>query len=520
MKIPFKISSIFGGLSICDYFNIAGQIQASVGIDPDMPATDDGDKPSGYIRPTKMVQFSETNVNATPLFIITNPKTTTVYVILSNGRIISYNSSLAGETIAATLTEAAGNGARYYDNYVYVVGTTDVSRFGPLNGSPIITQSYWQTSLSLVALSNTTYPSINGVVMPNHNMHRHTDDKLYFCDVFAVAGTSQNKGILNYIKTTKTTVEGDTNDSSAYNALDFDFGIWPTCIETYQTDLVIGLIEGVSTSTKQKPAKLSFWDTTSASFTNITDVELSDPLITTIKNINGTLYVFSGFATGGCRVSKIVSGYSLDEVVWLPEQFPPISSEAVDHILNRFVFGSNTVEPEIAGAVFSIGAKEKGLAMGLQVPLKATSTGNNPIVTAVKYVEQNGKIVQPICGWKDDSGYGLDKITTGSTTDKIRLEVIIPESYGSGFKLKMLKIPFVQKMAANMGFTIKVYADNANDSRDFTVGNSGGVSGKYFVKIYPEIEITNNFFIQLEFQGSELLTIALPIMGVLETTEA
>jgi len=266
MKIPFRISSIFGGLSVCDYFNLPGQFQCSLGIDPGMPAQDDGDKPSGYIRPTKMVLFSGANVNATPLFIITNPKTTNVYVILSNGRIISYNSSLASEAIAATLTEAAGNGAEYYDNYIYVAGTTDISRYGALNGSPSITQSYWKTTLSLAALANTEYPSINGVVMPNHNMHRHTDDKLYICDVFGASGANQNKGLLHYIKTTKTAVEGDTNDGSAYNALDFDFGIWPTCIETYQTDLVVGLIEGISTGIKQKPAKLSFWDTSSASY--------------------------------------------------------------------------------------------------------------------------------------------------------------------------------------------------------------------------------------------------------------
>lgn len=521
MKIPFKISSIFGGLSICDYFNVAGQFQASIGIDPDMPAADNGDKPSGYIRPTNMVKFSGVNVNATPLFILTNPKITTVYIILSNGRIISYDENLTNEALVDTITGNLCKGAEYYDNYHYIASGTLIGRLGPLNGSIVLTDDYWNGVLSKTALVNTTYPSINGVLIPNHPMHRHTDNRLYIGDVL-----SNNKGCLHYIQTTKTTVEGDTDDGSSHTALDdFGYGLWPTCIGSYQTDLVVGLIEGVSTTTKQKPARIVFVNVASGTvqsidITSITQKELSDPLVTAIKNVNGICYVFSGFATGGCRVSKIVSGYSLEEIVWLPEQFLPISSGAVDHILNRFVFGSNTVEPEVAGAVFSIGAKERALTMGLHVPLRATSAGINPVVTAVKYVEQDGKIIQPIIGWKDDTGYGLDKITTGSGDSIIRLEIVIPETYGSNFRLKMLKIPFVQQMDANMGFTVRVYADNANDSRDFTIGNSNGISGKYFAKIYPEIEITNNFFIQLEFSGSELLTVALPIMGVLETTEA
>jgi len=118
------------------------------------------------------------------------------------------------------------------------------------------------------------------------------------------------------------------------------------------------------------------------------------------------------------------------------------------------------------------------------------------------------------------SEYGLAKITTGSGDCIIRLEVVVPESLGSNLKLNMLKIPFVQAMAANMGFTVDLYADSANDSQQFVVGNSGGVSGKRFVKLYPELEFENNFFIQITFTGSVLLTIALPILGIIESTEA
>jgi len=510
--IPFKISSIFGGWSICDYFNIAGQFLSSVGIDPDMPSTDTGNKPCGYIRPTAMAKFSGSNVNATPLFILTNPKNSLIYVILSNGRVISYDSSLENETLIGTLTGSEAKGSDYYDNYLYIARKTDIARYGPLNGTPALTQSFWQGTLGLTALVNTTYPSINGIQIPNHQMHRHTDDALYVCNVL-----SSNKGSLNKIKTKKTIVEGDTDNSSEADVLDFGYGIFPICCETYQTDLVVALLEGVNTSRMR--GKLSFWDTTSASFTSITSIEApkEKEIFTAIKNINGTLYVFSGFITGGCRVSKLVSGYSLEEIVYLPEEYPPISKGAVDHIINRFVWGSNTIEPEASGSVFSIGAKEKNLPMGLHNILRCSGTGDNPIVTAIKYVQANGKIVQPIIGWKDADGYGIDAIsTTYGDNNVFRSEVIVPEEYNENrFILKQLRIPFMQAIAANMTLKIYIYGDNAVNNRTWTISNATRYSGKRAVVIRPEIEFTNNLFMQFEWEGSALLTVALPITGIM-----
>ncbi len=517
MKIPFKISSIAGGWSVCDYYNINGQFLSSVGIDPDMPPDDSSNKPCGYIRPTVMTKFSGANVDAAPLWILTNPKDNKIHVLTNNGKFISYTSAFASETLIATLATCSGNGAAYYDNYLYLARNADLGRYGPLNGTPALDDDWWTAVLTLTALHDTVYPSINGVEMPNHAMHRHTDDKLYFCDVNA-----SNKGIINYVKTTKTTVEGDTNDTSVYNALDFDYGEYPVSIETYQTDLAIALIEGTDTVIKQMKAKLSFWDTSSSSYYLITSVELADPLITALKNVNGVLYVFSGFATGGCRVSKVVSGYSLEEVVWLPEEFPPISSGAVDHILNRFVWGSNTIEPEASGSVFAIGSKQRKFPLGLHNVARCSGSGASPIVTAVKYVQQNGKIMLPVIGWKDSGGYGLDKVgTTYANHNVIRLEVVVPEQYGDDFSLEMLRIPFAQAIAANMILKVYVYADDATntpvaDDNSLTTVNNANYSGQRYVKIYPKMRFKNNFFIQLEWEGTALLTVALPITGIIE----
>lgn len=516
--INFKINSIFGGFSICDYFNSRGQFLCSLGIDPDMPATDAGNKPSGYIRPTAMAKFSGANVSAVPMWILTNPKNALVYVVLSNGKIISYNSSLASETLVGTLTTCIGQGAEYYDNYLYFRKNADVARYGPLNGSPALTQNYWTSTLSLATPKHTTYPTINGVKIPNGDMHRHINNKLYFCDVFAVAGVNANKGILNYIKTKKTIVEGDTDNGSTYNALDFGYGVYPVCIETYQMDLVVALIEGVNTSMMR--GKIAFYDTTSVSCTSITSIEAPSEkeIFTAIKNVNGTLYAFSGFLTGGCRVSKIVSGYSLEEVVYLPEEYPPISKGAIDHLVNRFCWGSNSIEPAVAGCVYAIGSKEQKLPSGLQNIIRCTATKTNPMVTAVKFVQSDGKIQLPIIGYKaDDSEFGCDKKTTGCNGNNIfRSEVIIPENWNEKFMLKKLRLSFGQAIAANMEIKVYLYVDNAIANRTWTINNTSGHSGKRFVVLYPQIEISNNFFIEIHFTGSALLCISLPITGILE----
>lgn len=522
-KKIITIDSILRGISISDYQTRRGEFLSSIGIDPDMPSDDNGNKPSCLIRPTSLAKFSGTEITGVPLWFIKNPKTSNIYLYANDGKVHTITSSLVMGTALNSgnaLSASSGNGGEYYDNYAYFAKNTDIARYGALNGTPSLTQDFWTSTLSLTALNDITYPSINGIEIPNHQMHRHTDDKLYFCDVL-----SNNKGCLHYIKTKKTTVEGDTDDGSKFNALDFDYGEYPVCIETYQGDLVVGLIEGVNTTVKQKPAKISFWDTTSDSFSSITSVELSDPLITAIRNVNGTLYIFSGFATGGCRVSKLVSGYRLEEIVWLPEVYPPISKGAVDHILNRIIFGSNTVESEVSGSVFALGAKEANLPMGLHNIARASASGTNPMATAVCYPTQtSGAIVPIIVGWKDDTpAYGIDKYsTTYGDVNVFRSNVF---TVGGKFQIKEIQIPLAQAIAVNMTFTVKVYGDNgtttpsATNKTLITVNNTNYPNSEKVIKIYPQEEFTNDFFLQIEWQGSVLAVISLPLIITLDIYE-
>lgn len=510
-KKIITIDSILGGISPLQNFGQKGQYQNALAIDPDMPITDSSIRASGFIRPTAMGKFSSTLINGNPLWILTNPKSTDIYTYLSSGRVVSYSSSLGSETTVSSLSSASGNGAEYYDNYLYFRTDGDVARYGPLNGSPSMTTSYWVTTLSKTAPTNTTYPSFNSQMMPNGVMHRHTDNKLYFADVVG------NRGVLHFIQTSKTTVEGDTNNGSTYEALDFPYGYYPTAIESYGTDLAVALIEGVSTTIKQKRAKVSFWDTTSSTYQKITDVEFPDPFITALKNVNGVLYVFSG-STNGMRVSRFIGGYSFEEVAYLEYALPPFAG-GVDAEMNRIIWGSINSELDSA-CVYALGSKISKLGTPLHCPFVPTIANGytTDFVTALKFVEQaSSSIFRPVIGWKGgNSEYGLDKISTTYTPG----QSFVSEKFkvGQPFQIKKIRVPLAIPLAANQTIDISIVVDSgAQTKTQRTINTTNFPSGSSAIELYPDVKGSYDFDIQLFFSGSALAVVALPIIVEIET---
>ena len=511
-----QTDSVLGGWSVSEYFNQANQFLSSIGIDPEMPKDDTTTRPSGLIRPTAMAKFSGTEITGVPLWTITNPKTTNTYVYASDGKVHTINSSLAMTTALTTVTTSSGNGGAYYNNYIYFAKNTDIARYGPLSNSPTMTQSWWVASpLSKTALANTTYPTINGVSIPNHPIAYH-QNRLYVGDV-----NSSGIGIISMINTKKTTYEGDTDDTtvpSAYNVLDFNYQWFPTCIESYGNYLAIGVIEGGSTSVKQGNAKVLIWDTIATTTAPNIIAELPDQLITAMKYVNGILYVFSGSASGGMRISRYLGGESFEELFYLDDQYPPLQG-AVDYQINRIVWGASTTTPAVSGSVFSLGSKVRNLQMGVQNILKSTAGATTPMVTTLKYIQQGAK-AQPIVGWKDNTGdasalvCGIDKLSTtyGTSIWRSRMERV-----GSSFQIKEVRIPLAQAMGANQTITMKIYTDDGSTASTLTTINSTNYpNSDRFIKVYPQgVFGKNNFFIELTFSGTALATVSLPISYII-----
>lgn len=520
-EFQIRIDSILGGQSEFAAFSGPDQFLASYNLDPDQPIADSGSqsyRPSGFLRPTPPERIDFSFSGAIKWFI-PNPKNDEVYVYGSTGSVYSINPSNYTVTSVGDLTDggtSTANGGEYYDNYIYFARDTTVARYGPLNGGAVFTDDYWVTSLSQTALVNTTYPQLYlaGQRLPNHVMHRHSDGRLYFADVIG------NQGYLHFISTLKTTVEGDTDNGSTYGALDFPYGWWPTDIETYGSDLAVALYEGNNDSvTFQKRAKLTFWDTTSAAYSKVIDVEFPDPVITALENVNGVLYVFSGqIGAVGTRVSRFIGGYSYEQVAFIEDSEPPFPG-ATDHLLNRVLFGGSSefVNGSVSKPnIWALGSKT-GKSLGLFNIMGATGSSAITEITAAKVIDQDGFNFQiPVVAWSDGVVHGIDRQTTNY--DKVNT-VFRSQVYRMGrpFKIKKIRLPLTKAMAANMTIVPKIYVDEQIKTYTLqTINNTNYPNGEQQIVLRSDsssapITGLHSFFFELTWSGSALQTVGLPI---------
>lgn len=511
----FSINSILGGISPAQYFRSEGQYSASIGVDPDLPLTSTDKRTSGVLIPTVYEKFSGSEVNNQPIAILRTPKTTLIYAVLANGKLISYSSSFGSETLIGTVTGGVANGAFYYNNYIYITTGTDVSRYGPLDGAAALTNTVWTgaTLGSLTALTNTTYPNINptlSIAIPNHWGCIHSDGAAYFLDF------KNGQGLVHKIRTSKTTNEGDTNNASAYNVLDLPFGFYPVSICSYSTDVAILTIQTTDSTINQGRAALFIWDTTNTDTFYRGPVYLPDPLATAMLYLNGSLNIWTGNSQNGFRVSEYIGGDTVKDSAFFEEGQPPLQG-AVDALGNRLVWGGSVSYPETAACVWALGSKNARLGGGIHNIVKASSTGTTPSVTALAFIQQDSNITpKVIVGWRDGTGSGIDKASTTATYGSVwRSEVF---NLNRKFKVTKIIIPLGATTATNMTLTAKVFFDDASSSTTLPTINSANYPSKRsvtFKSVGTGLSSKggeNNFFLELKWTG----TVALPVLFPIE----
>lgn len=498
-NIVYKQESIEGGIS-STYFGDTkrGQYRIGLGIDPDLSLTNKY-KMSNVIYPTAYQKFSSTEVTGSPIAIIA-PRTGTarVYVIQNNGVVVYYDSLLANPVTVGTVTGNVANGAFEHNNYIYVTTGTDVSRVGPLDGVVAITNTWWTGTAGLTALTNTTYPTIRGVAIPNHWGCQASDGAIYFLDF------ASNQGIINRLNTNA----AGTNSGSAYNVLDLPFGYYPTCIAPYGTGLVIGAIQTTDTTLRQGPAKLFFWDTISESF--YAEIPLPDVFVTALYNSNGRLFVFTGSGFGS-RVSLYAGGDTVTQEMYFDDGVSPLAG-AVDGYGDRVVMGSISNVPSTAAVVLSFGSKQSEVPAVFHCPIKTTAgDSNTPTTTAVRYVQQaSGETPRCVVGWRTSTTQGLDKygLVYNGNTPRFRSDIF---EVGKRFKVKRLS--FNTSQATESGtreLQPRIIVDNETTTFTF----NGRVGTESFIYKRPEIEVkgNKNFCVDFEWLGTGgELAIQLPI---------
>jgi hypothetical protein len=518
------ISSIFGGWQPSYHFGEQTQYLGSVAIDPDVPLTDNSSdtKTSGVIRPVAYGKFSSTGLDSTPIALINNPKNELTYSVQKNGKIVSYTSGITGEAAVGTCAGDNASGAAYYNNYIYVFGTgaskNDVSRYGPLNGSPSLSDGVWTGSTlgTQTALTNTTYPTTrHSVQYLNHHAKVHVDNKLYFADFV------DGRGLIHAIVTKKVTAEGDTNNGTTYNILDLPFGWYPYFIESFGNGLAIAATQTTSTSITQGRSAIFFWDTISPSFERI--VPIPDPLCTALSYQNGVLYGLSGSTSGGVRLFRYLGGDSIQTITYLGEGHPPMQG-AVDAIGNRIIWGGFVTNPANSAGLFAYGSKSDLFPRGLHNIAKSslTATSSNGLISVVKNVQQGSAFPKFIMGGTDGTNYNLDKNGTTYQTSIFRSENF---NVGTTFRVKEISLRLGSAVASNMTITPKLYFDNEATSATGTVINTTNYpnANKYIdlnsANFGNAVEGKNNFYLELTFSGTALATVLLPIEITLEINE-
>lgn len=512
-----QITGVTGGLSSSPYLFSKGQFLNAVGIDPDTALTDDANDflASGVLRPTAFADFSGANVTGTAKWITTNPKNSKIYALLDNGRFVSYDSDFTNETLIATASTCTGNGLAYYNNYIYVFRNTDVDRYGPLDGTPSYSTGVWTgaTLGSQTALNNTTYPTMrDSVTMPNHVAFVHSDGALYFCDFV------NGQGVIHKIKTSKTTDEGDTNNGSSYNVLDLPFGYYPTCITNLGTSLVIGAIQTTNSTIIQGKASLFTWNAIASSFS--AQIPISDPIVSAVENANGFVYVFSGgLSDNGYRVGYIAGSSTVKGIYTSSDGHAPLAG-ALDASGDKLYWGTTkkvmtTSTPEYYGVVISLNSKHPRLPLGLQVPAKASfsATSSNGAVASVKIVQQDSLSFQkPIFGWKSGSSYGIDKQSTTYGTSIFHAPTV---QVGRKHIIRSIRLNLAQAVAANMTITATVFTDNFSGSSTGstrTINNTNYANSERVIEWKDvDINVVNNFVLELRWSGTALAPIMLPI---------
>lgn len=503
-----QIKSILGGESQMSLLSADDQYYRAEAIDPDFPCVSGSFSGNylagGVITPTNMAKFSSKGVDDKPLYFIYNPKNSDIiYVALLNGSLISYTNLLASETDIGQITGNVCNGASYYNNYIYMASGTDVSRYGPLSDSPAIANTFWTSTLSKTALDN-SFSS----VCPKHPMHVHTDNKLYIGDW----DPNELKGIVHYIKTKKTTAPGDTDDVSLYNAIDLPFGYVVTDIDSYGTDLVIAASQVSTSFYNNGKACLFFWDTFSASFYQ--QIFLDDPVVSAIKNLKGSLYVYSGVGGGGShKVGIYTGGENVTTIASFETGYPTYKGQIATNG-DRVLFASRDVYGKVIAK--SLGFKDSKLnggSMPILTPYVSTSGASSATDGALAVHVQSGAPTVLI-GYYNGTSYGIDKSRSGTYVSNI-----ISQTYniGSRFEIKKIRIPLSDAVGANTTITPLIYVDNGYTTFSGTtygldVINNTNFSGKRNIIFEPKGIIgESNFNLKLSLTGSDGISVMLPI---------
>lgn len=557
-RLSITIESIQNGLQPFEDFPGEGQFTYAKAIDPDFLGEDNRAslRKAGLITPVQYQNFATSTLDSQVVALITGPEIENIsgremYVVTRDGQLFSYavnqNGNVSNETLVATAASDEATSGFYYDNYIYMIGTgvsqSDISRYGPLDNNPTatLTNGVWTSSIlgSQTSLARAKLPTAAEAFYPDHWGHVHIDGALYFAD------SRPTGAIINKIKT-----NNGVNDGSAYNVLQLPNNVVVTDIESYGTDLVIatsttsrgGLLGQPATeNVDDGPSYLFFWDTISDSFYKQVPIE-EYVYVSALKNLGGTIYLWGGSPNGGHAIAYYDGADGIIQIAFLPNGNPPLPS-AVDTYANRISWGTwdNLEDNNERGMVYSMGSKDarnnsQAIFCTATTVLGAGQFTQSNIV-ALGYIPYNSGS-QPRLIFAGSGSGGNETIESNETGSVGAISSNIQfGAYNIGEPFRIDKVRIIRSglggnLTSSTTITPKFQIDDRTKTYELppiaTSNPNFSPSQRNYVYKNPELtELSggetihgeNSFIFELDFSGTEVVSIKFPITIELTTID-
>jgi hypothetical protein len=237
---------------------------------------------------------------------------------------------------------------------------------------------------------------------------------------------------------------------------------------------------------------------------------MADPLVSALEFVNGELIAFSGNPGDvGCRVSRYIGGYSFEEIAYLEDTQPPFAG-ATDHIMSKLVFGGFHSATN-RGSLWAVGSKISKVTRGVFNVMTCSTDGNSGVTLTSCVIPENTDFTNDkyLIAWRDGNEYGIDRNATTYRNSVFQSEIF---KIGKPFEIEKIRFPVAQAIAANMTLTIKLIVDQESTSTTIATINSTTYSGsERFVELHPSVRGNHDCFLEIDWSGTELITVGLPI---------
>lgn len=515
--IKLKIESILGGRSPLWQMGGENQFLESIGIDPERTYTSKA-RAIGTIQPVGSTPLATgSSLPDTPMWILGANTTTGIFVYGGSGTIYTFSNTWVVDDDAGyyKLSNANGDGACVYNNYLFLATETNIARYGPLNATPKLETEFWTATtakycgMSALTDNSSRFIATRNITYPQHVLHPHTDGYVY------VADYASGQGLIHYFYF----AYDGTGTTATMSALTLPPGYIVTDLESYGTDLAILCSPDVDYSSGARPkpqnSALFLWDTVSDSFYR--HIPINEAIATAMVNKNGELYILSGAIEQGGKLSKYIGGYSFQDLCQFEEGTPPPAG-AVDALGNMVVWGVAGSVPTTYAGIMSYGHRNGALPRtASKIIMRISHTNSDyplPVVSSLKFLGQAG---YPRLGWRTDSDgsgykYGVDQATTAPTAfaNMFSSKVF---NLGKPFTIRRITIPLTAAVASGMAIYGKVYVDNELANWDLPDIKDTNFPSSERIIDFPNLSIKGNlnFYLQFIWRGTTEVGIIPPI---------